>query len=105
KATYGSSSNSPRVGAWSWGGAGLVASLTHPLVVATLLAIAASHVLLYRTPFGLRVRAVGEHPGAAASLGVRLARVSVIALLVSGALAGLGGAGLAADQRQFVAGM
>jgi len=74
-------------------------------VIATVLVIVASHVLLYRTPFGLRVRAVGEHPEAAASLGVRPARVRVTAILLSGALAGLGGAWLAADQRQFVAGM
>jgi len=105
KATYDSSSNSPRVDAWSWGGAGLLASLTHPLVIATVLLVVASHVLLYRTPFGLRVRAVGEHPEAAASLGVKPARVRVVALIASGALAGLGGAWLAADQRQFVAGM
>jgi simple sugar transport system permease protein len=105
KAIYDSSSNSPKVLVWSWGGAGLGASLVHPLVITALAAIALSHVALYRTPFGLRVRAVGEHPEAAASLGVGPARVRVAALLLSGALAGLGGAWLAADQRQFVAGM
>jgi simple sugar transport system permease protein len=57
--------------------------------------------LLYRTPFGLRVRAVGEHPGAAASVGVRVSRVRYVAVLLSGALAGLGGVYLALDQHQF----
>jgi simple sugar transport system permease protein len=51
------------------------------------------------------LRAVGEHPEAARSLGVDAARVRWQALLLAGALAGLGGAWLAADQRQFVAGM
>jgi simple sugar transport system permease protein len=105
KAIYDSSSNSAKVLVWSWGGAGFGASLLHPLVIAALGAIVLSHVALYRTPFGLRVRAVGEHPEAAASLGVRPARVRVAALLISGALAGLGGAWLAADSREFVAGM
>src|SRR5262249_29575586 len=67
--------------------------------------VALFHVVLYMTPFGLRLRAVGEHPAAAASLGVRPARIRWAALLLAGALTGLGGAWLAADQRQFVAGM
>ena len=80
-------------------------SSNSPLMLVTALLIGLSHVLLYRTPFGLRVRAVGEHPEAAASLGVRPRRVRLVAVLLSGALAGLGGAWLAADQHQFVAGM
>ncbi len=105
KAIYGSSSNSPRINAWQWGGAGLGAALTHPLVLITIPLILISHVLLYQTAFGLRVRAVGEHPEAAASLGVKPWRVRAIAVVLGGALAGLGGAWLAADQRQFVGGM
>jgi ABC-type uncharacterized transport system permease subunit len=57
--------------------------------------------VLYRTPFGLRVRAVGEHPAAAASVGVPVARVRYMAVLLSGVFAGLGGAYLALDQHQF----
>jgi simple sugar transport system permease protein len=96
KAIYDSSSNSPRVPAF---GSGV------PLIVATAVAVVASWFVLARTRFGLRVRAVGEHPEAAASLGVHPLRVRLHALLLGGALAGLGGAWLAADQRQFVAGM
>jgi simple sugar transport system permease protein len=105
KVIYGSSTNSPRVDAFVWNPSGLWATLTHPLVVVTFVAVAASHLLLKRSVFGLRVRAVGEHPDAAASLGVRPERVRFVAVTLSGALAGLGGAWLAADQKQFVAGM
>ena len=61
--------------------------------------------LLYRTPFGLRVRAVGEHPAAALSVGVPVTRVRYIAAALSGMLAALGGAYLALDQHQFSAEM
>jgi general nucleoside transport system permease protein len=97
KATFDSSSNSPRIDAWGNVGTRLIA-LTVGLV-------ALFHVVVYKTPFGLRLRAVGEHPEAAASLGIKPARIRWAALVVAGALAGLGGAWLAADQRQFVAGM
>ncbi len=95
---YDSSSNSPRV-------PGFAAPLANPLTWAALLAVPALGWLLYQTPFGLRVRAVGEKPQAALSLGVRPARVQWAAVLGSGALAGLGGAHLALDQHQFVDGM
>ncbi len=50
-----------------------------------------SWFLLYRTSFGLRLRACGEHPHAAASAGVPVRRMRYIAVSISGALAGLGG--------------
>jgi simple sugar transport system permease protein len=108
KSTFGSSSNSPRVAAAAFGAGSsttLLSALEHPLVLATIALTLVGHVFLFHTPLGLRVRAVGEHPEAAASLGVRTRRVRLFAVLLSGALAGLGGAWLAADQRQFVAGM
>jgi general nucleoside transport system permease protein len=60
------------------------------------------HVLVTSTPYGLRVRAVGEHPGAAASLGIDVLRTRLWAVLGSGVLAGLGGAWLALDNHGFV---
>lgn len=48
--------------------------------------------LMYRTRWGLRVRAVGEHPKAADTVGISVTRVRWQAVLVAGAFAGLGGA-------------
>ena len=49
-------------------------------------------LLLFRTRWGLRLRATGERPSAADGAGVRVARVRVVATLIGGALAGLAGA-------------
>jgi len=51
-----------------------------------------SWFLLYKTSFGLRLRACGEHPHAAASAGVNVVRMRYIGVMFSGGLAGLGGA-------------
>jgi general nucleoside transport system permease protein len=48
--------------------------------------------VLYRTPWGLRIRACGENPAAAASAGLNPRALRVYAVILSGALAGLGGA-------------
>ena len=99
---FDSSSNSPRVaGFGAETGSGLTALVSNPLIWLGLLIVPASAWLLYRTPFGLRVRAVGEHPAAAASVGIRVPRVQYAAVMLSGALAALGGVYLALDQHQF----
>ncbi len=49
-------------------------------------------LLLYKTPLGLNIRAVGENPNAASSVGVSVLKIKYIAIAISGALAGLGGA-------------
>jgi simple sugar transport system permease protein len=109
---FDSSSNSPRVPGFGGDGSGgtgaantLLASAENPLVWIGLLTVPATAWLLYRTPFGLRVRAAGEKPEAARSLGVPVARVRVLAVACAGALAGLGGSYLALDQHQFTDGM
>jgi simple sugar transport system permease protein len=53
---------------------------------------------LYRTPFGLRLRATGENPEAADTAGVSVTAVRYAAVLVSGALAAVGGAYLSIGQ-------
>jgi len=75
--------------------AGILAGLTtqvSQLTIVAILLVPASYLILWRTAFGLRLRSVGESPIAAESLGVNVYRMKFIAVVVSGALAGLGGA-------------
>ncbi|MFE7774114.1 ABC transporter permease [Streptomyces sp. NPDC057445] len=73
---------------------GLVTNLSVLTVVAILL-VPATWWVLWRTAFGLRLRSCGENPVAAESLGVNVYKYKYIAVIVSGGLAGLGGAFLA----------
>lgn len=50
------------------------------------------YILLYKTPLGLRIRAVGENSHAADSVGISVIKTQYIALIMSGAFAGFGGA-------------
>lgn len=72
---------------------GLVTDVT-PLAVLAVLFVPLSYFLLWRTRFGLRLRSCGENPVAAESLGVNVYLHKYVALVVSGALAGMGGASL-----------
>ena len=104
---FDSSSNSPRVPGFGGegGSTGMFASLANPLVWLGVVAVAVTAWMLYRTPFGLRVRAVGEKPEAATSLGIPVARVRWLAAALAAVLASLGGVYLALDQHQFTDGM
>ena len=68
-----------------------------PIVMA-FVAVPLAWYVLYRTPFGLRLRAVGENPGAADAAGVNVAAIRYSGVLISGALAALGGAYLSIGQ-------
>lgn len=70
----------------------------HWLTYFALLAVPLTAWLLNRTAFGLRLRAVGENPEAADTAGVSVFRVRYQALIVGGALMGLGGAFLSLAQ-------
>lgn len=63
-----------------------------------LVVVLVTRYVLYRTPFGLRLRAVGENPEAADAAGVGVNRMRYIGVILSGALAGTGGAYLSIGQ-------
>lgn len=99
KLFYDSSSNSPSVQGFTGH------LLGNPVFYLALALVALVHLAVTRTRWGLRVRAVGDHPEAAHTLGVSVNRIRWQAVLASGALAGLGGAWLALSGSGFVAGM
>ena len=68
-----------------------------PMLIAFVL-VPLSWYVLYKTPFGLRLRSVGENPEAADAAGVPVARMRYAGVLLSGVLAGIGGAYLSIGQ-------
>jgi simple sugar transport system permease protein len=61
------------------------------ITLAAWLMVPACHVLLYRTPLGLRIRSVGENPEAAATVGINVQRTQFIAIMLCGFFCGIGG--------------
>jgi simple sugar transport system permease protein len=68
-----------------------------PIVIAFAM-VAVSWYVMYRTPFGLRLRSVGEKPEAADAAGVSVNRIRYSGVLIAGVLAGIGGAYLSIGQ-------
>lgn len=73
---------------------GQVLGLLYPTTYIAFILVLVTWFVLYKTPFGLRLRSCGEFPQASASMGVNVVRIRWIAILVSGAFAGFAGAAL-----------
>lgn len=71
------------------------------LTLAAILCVAAMFVLLNKTRLGLRIRAVGENPHAAESVGISVSRVGYTAFGICGLLTGLGGASMSMSLVSF----
>jgi len=63
-----------------------------PIIYGMFVLLVATHIIMYYTRWGLRTRAVGEHPEAADTLGINVFRTRYVSVLISGAIAGLAGA-------------
>lgn len=79
--------------------------LGSPLVWLGVVLVIGGQRVLFGTVFGLRLRSMGEHPEAGASLGLSVARYRWAGVLLSGAFAAVAGAWLASEQRSFTDGM
>ncbi len=75
----------------------------NPAVYLAFLMVPASWYLLFRTPWGLKVRAVGTHPRAADTMGINVNRVRYQSLMLGGAMAGFAGAYLSLCQAKMFA--
>ncbi|MEV1166866.1 ABC transporter permease [Nonomuraea sp. NPDC049784] len=87
--------------------AGILRGLTHNvnvLIILAVLLLPLTYFVLWRTAFGLRLRSAGENPWAAESLGVNVYRIKYIAVVISGAFAGLGGVFLVFVSNKYVEG-
>jgi simple sugar transport system permease protein len=71
---------------------GPIISNHNVLTYVAILLVVFIYFLLYKTPLGLKIRAVGENPNAADSVGISVKKIKYIALVLSGVFAGFGGA-------------
>ena len=60
-------------------------------MIVTIIVLIAAYIVLYKTLFGLRIMSCGEHPQAAASVGISVAKMRYAGVLISGCLGGIGG--------------
>ncbi|NLY62366.1 MAG: ABC transporter permease [Erysipelothrix sp.] len=63
----------------------------YPTVFIAVVIVAASWYVLYKTPFGLRLRSCGENPQASASMGIDVLKTRYIAVMISGVFSGIAG--------------
>ena len=72
-----------------------------PLVFLTVIIVIASHFIIFKTVFGLRLRSVGEHPQAADTLGISVVKMRYTGVIISGALSGMAGAYLSLEHAHY----
>lgn len=70
---------------------GAVISNQNALTYISLIMVFVVHIFMYKTPLGLRIRAVGENKDAAESVGINSVKIQFTALIISGVLASVGG--------------
>ncbi len=93
---FGSSMNSERIA-----GIDVPFLFMDPLLYVAVFSVAAGHLLLFYTPYGLRLRATGESAETADSAGINVNRMRYSGVLISGMLAALAGAFLVFQQHTF----
>ena len=81
-----------------------------PITISLLVIVVVLQIVLFRTRWGLRSRAVGEHPRAAETVGIDVIRLRYRNVMLGGVLAGLGGAFLSMEadrafQQEMTAGV
>jgi simple sugar transport system permease protein len=81
---------------------GPILSGNNILTYIALISAVAVSIMMFHTPLGLRMRAVGESPDAASSVGIKVHNVKYLALALSGVLIGLGGAFMSMGDRKSV---
>ena len=72
-----------------------------PTVFIMLVLLAAAQFIIFRTPWGLRTRSVGEHPRAADTVGISVYRMRYVNVIIGGLIAGIGGSYFALSLGQF----
>lgn len=102
KIIFNSSSNSERIPGLESVQLPLIGN---PFILLCIILLILSQIVIFKTRFGLRLRAVGENPAAADSLGINVTKIRYAGVLISGVLASLGGCWLAFDQHSFTDGM